>query len=255
MRRGTPLAVSAGRGLGRSASRMPNPSTNSRNRASKLPSSFGGRMSDYGHYCPQANRETDMETFVKDLKHSLRMFAQSPAFTIAAVAALTLGIGVNTAIFSVVNAVLLRPVSVPDPDRLVLFMTDFAQGEPAPIGSPAKLEHYRQQTGVAQDVAAFRTGVVNYTGGTFPEQLPSAQVSADFFRLFGAAAVRGRTFTAEEDRPGGGRVAVLGHRFWARRFGRDPDVVGKMISLSGEPYTIVGVLSEFNFEEFGPTPQ
>ena len=183
------------------------------------------------------------------------MFAQSPGFTLAAIAALTLGIGVNTAIFSVVNAVLLRPVSVPEPDRLVLFMTDFAQGGPAPIGSPAKFEHYRQQTGVAQDVAAFRTGVVNYTGGTFPEQLPSAQASADFFRLFGAATVRGRTFTAEEDRPGGGRVVVLGHRFWARRFGRDPDVVGKTISLSGEPYTIVGVLGEFNFEEFGPTPQ
>lgn len=183
------------------------------------------------------------------------MFAQSPGFTLAAVAALTLGIGVNTAIFSVVNAVLLRPVSVPDPDRLVLFMTDFAQGGEAPIASPAKFQHFRQQTAVAQDVAAFSTGVVNYTGGSFPEQLPSGQASADFFRLFGVAPVRGRTFTAEEDRPGGGRVAILGERFWATRFNRDPDIVGKAISLSSEPYTIVGVLGEFDFQEFGPTPQ
>ena len=154
-----------------------------------------------------------------------------------------------------VNAVLLRPVSVPDPDRLVLFMTDFAQGGEAPIASPAKFQHFRQQTGVAQDIAAWSTGTVNYTGGSFPEQLPSGRASADFFRLFGVATVRGRTFTAEEDRPGGGRVAILGHRFWSTRFNRDPDIVGKTISLSDEPYTIVGILSEFDFQEFGPTPQ
>ena len=196
-----------------------------------------------------------IETFFKDLKHTLRMFAQSPGFTLAAVAALTLGIGVNTAIFSVVNAVLLRPVSVPDPDRLVLFTTAFSQGGEGAAASPAKFQHFRQQTGLAQDIAAFNTGVVNYTGGSFPEQLPSGRVSADFCRLFGAAPVRGRTFTVEEDRPGGGRVAVLGYRLWSTRFNRDPDIVGKAISLSGEPYTIVGVLGEFDFEEFGPTPQ
>ena len=125
------------------------------------------------------------ETFLKDLKHSLRMFAQSRAFTAAAVAALTLGIGANTAIFSVVNAVLLRPVSFPDPDRLVVFIIRPRKG-PGPAASPAKFQHYRQQTSVVQDVSAYRTGVVNYTGGSFPEQLRSGQVSADFFRLFGA---------------------------------------------------------------------
>lgn len=194
------------------------------------------------------------ETFLKDLKHSLRMFAKSPAFTLAAVAALTLGIGVNTAIFSVVNAVLLRPVSFPDPDRLVVFMNTSPQGS-GPAASPAKLQHYREQKDVVQDVAAYRTGVVNYTGGSFPEQLRSGQVTADFFKLFGAPLALGRTFTPDEDRPEGARVAVLSSRVWASRFNQDPDVIGKTISLSGEPYTIVGVLGEFHFEDFGPPPQ
>ena len=195
-----------------------------------------------------------IETFFKDLKQSLRMFAQSPAFTLAAIAALTLGIGVNTAIFSVVNAVLLRPVSLPDPDRLVMFMNVSPQGGGG-AASPAKFQHYRQQTSVVQDVAALRTGVVNYTGGSFPEQLRSGQVSAGFFPLFGASAVRGRTFTAEEDRPGGVLVAVLSQGLWSTRFNSDPEIVGKTISLSGDPYTIIGVLRELDFEELGPSPQ
>jgi predicted permease len=192
------------------------------------------------------------EAFYKDLKHSLRMFAQSRAFTAAAVAALTLGIGANTAIFSVVNAVLLRPVPFPDPDTLVVFTSPRSSG---PGASPAKFQHYRQQGSVTQDASAYRTGVVNYTGGSFPEQLRSAQVSADFFRLFGARTALGRTFTQQEDSPTGERVAVLSYRLWASRFNNDPNVVGRTISLSGDTYNIIGVLAEFNFDEFGPTPQ
>ena len=108
------------------------------------------------------------ETFFRDLKQSLRMFVQNPAFSLAAVAALTLGIGANTAIFSVVNAVLLRPASFPDPDRVVVFMNTSPQGGMSPAASPAKFAHWRQQSAVVQDVAAFNTGVVNYTGGEFP---------------------------------------------------------------------------------------
>ena len=128
-----------------------------------------------------------MDAFLQDLKHSLRMFAQSPAFTLAAVAALTLGIGANTAIFSVVNAVLIKPVPVPDPDRVVVFMNVTPRGS-GPAASPAKFAHYQQQTAIVQDVSAFNTGVMNYTGGTFPEQLRSGRVSADFFKLVGAPA-------------------------------------------------------------------
>ena len=191
---------------------------------------------------------------LKDLKHSLRMFASSPAFTLAAISALTLGIGVNTAIFSVVNAVLLRPIPFPDADRIVLFMNTSPQGS-GPAASPAKFQHWRQQTSVIQDAAAFRFGVVNYTGGTFPEQLRSGQVSTDFFKLFGARPQLGRTFTAEEDRPQGPRVVVLTHQMWERRFARNPGVVGTTISLSGDQYEVIGVLNEdFNVRDFGGTP-
>jgi predicted permease len=182
------------------------------------------------------------------------MFAQSPAFSLAAVAALMLGIGANTAIFSVVNAVLLKPVAVPDPDRVVVFMNVSPRGS-GPAASPAKFAHYRLQTDVIQDVTAFNTGVMNYTGGNFPEQLKSGRVSADFFKLVQAPVLLGRTFTAAEDTPNGPRVTVISRSLWATRFNADPNIAGKTISLGGEPYTIVGVLGEFDFREFGPSPQ
>jgi predicted permease len=196
-----------------------------------------------------------METFLQDLKHSLRMFRQSPGFTFAAVAALALGIGANTAIFSVVNAVLLKPIPFPDPDRLVMLMN--TSGENSwPAASPAKFQHWRSQGSVLQDVAAFRTGVVNYTGGAVPEQLRSAQVSVGYFRLFGAPVFRGRTFAPEEDLPKGEKVVVISHGLWARRFGSDPNVIGTTISLSGDPHVIIGVLDpSFNVAEFGPAPE
>jgi predicted permease len=183
------------------------------------------------------------------------MFVQSPAFTLAAIAALTLGIGANTAIFSVVNAVLLKPVAMPDADRVVVFINT-SQGAPrGPAASPAKFAHYRQQTDIVQDVSAFNTGVMNYTGGNFPEQLKSGRVSADFLKLVGAPFVLGRSFTADEDRPQGPKVAVISRALWETRFNADPNIVGKSISLGNEPYTIVGVLNTFDFREYGPTPQ
>lgn len=195
-----------------------------------------------------------LETFFQDLKHSLRMFRQSWGFTLAAVSALALGIGANTAIFSVVSAVLLKPVPFPEPDRLVMFMTTFPQGQNSGA-SPAKFQHFREQSTVVQDGAAFRTGVVNYTGGELPEQLRSAQVSADYFKLFGAPVIRGRTFSAEEDRPNGERVAVISENLWRRRFNGDDKVIGQPLSLSGDQYTVIGVIGfSFNTEEFGPPP-
>ena len=195
-----------------------------------------------------------MDTFFRDLRQSLRMFAQSPAFTFAAVAALTLGIGANTAIFSVVNAVLLKPVAVSDADSVVVFM-NVSPGGSGPAASPAKFMHYRQQHEVVQDVAAFNTGVMNFTGSAFPEQLRSGRVSADFFALTKPPIVMGRPFRAEEDVPNGPRVAMIARGLWETRFSADPGIVGKSISLGNEPYTIVGVVDNWDFREFGPTPQ
>ena len=195
-----------------------------------------------------------MGMLLQDLRHSLRLFRQSPGFTAAAVAALTLGIGANTAIFSVVNSVLLKPAPFPDPDRLVLFLNTSPQGS-GPGASPTKFEHWREQTSVVQDVAAFRTGVLNFTGTEIPQQIHSAQVSSAYFRLFGAKPMLGRAFTAQEDVPNGPKVVVLGYGFWRRRFGGDPQIAGKTIRLGGDPYEVTGVIAlDFDFRDFGPQP-
>jgi predicted permease len=150
--------------------------------------------------------------------------------------------------------VLLKPVAVPDPDRVVVFMNVTPRGS-GPAASPATFAHYQQQTDIVQDVSAFNTGVVNYTGGTFPEQLRSGRISANFFNLVGARFVLGRPFTADEDRPNGPRVAIISRNLWETRFNGDRNVTGKSIGIGGDPYTIVGVLDTFDFREFGQTPQ
>jgi len=194
-----------------------------------------------------------MDTFFKDLRQSLRMFRKSPAFTGAALAALTLGIGANTAIFSVVNAVLLKPVALHDPDRVVVFMNVSPNGA-GPAASPAKFAHYQRQDAVVEDVTAFTTGVVTYTSAGFPEQLDTARVSASFFRLAGAPFVLGRGFLVEEDLPHSPYVAVISKRFWESRFNAAPDIVGRAITLGGQPHTVVGVIGDSDFREFGTNP-
>jgi predicted permease len=194
------------------------------------------------------------DELLRDATHALRMFRKNLGFTTAAVAALALGIGANVAIFSVVNAVLLKPAPFPQPDRLVIFENTTPRG-PFTGASPAKFQHYRAQGDVVRDVSAYRFNAVNLTGGGFPEQVDAGSVSTDFFRLFGARVERGRTFTGDEDRPNGEKVVVLGHALWERRFGRDPQVVGRAIPLGGEPHTVVGILgAEFDVRDFGATP-
>ena len=197
-----------------------------------------------------------MDTLLNDLRYILRTFIKAPAFTLAAIAALTLGIGANTAIFSVVNAVLVKPVPAPDPDRVVFFLNTSPQGPGGQGASPAKFMHWRKQVDVVQDAAAFRSNVVNFTDRDVPEQLRAGQVSADFFRLFGARTIHGRTFSQDEDLPNGPKVAVLGHGLWTRRFGGDPAIVGRAIVLGGEPHTVIGVLAPaFDVEGFGLNPE
>ena len=198
-----------------------------------------------------------MELFLQDLKHAFRMFRQNRVFTAAAVAALALGIGANTAIFSVVSAVLLKPLPYPDPGNVVFFMSTARQNPFGnPTASPAKFAHFAQQTTVTQDATAFRTFVVNYTGGAFPEQVRAGQVSASYFKLFGAPVLHGRTFSPDEDRPGGPRLAVLSHGLWQRRFGGDRGVIGKTILLSGDAHEVIGILGpQFDLAELGEPPE
>ena len=171
------------------------------------------------------------------------MFRRNPGFTVAAVAALALGIGANTAIFSVINTVLLKPLAYPEPDRIVQILNTNPNGS-YPWASVTNFNNWRQQTSVFQDVTAYDDGhaAMNITGGAYPEQIHAARVSADYFRLFGTRLIHGRTFTPEEDRPNAGRNVVLSHGLWQRRFGSDANIVGKTIDLSGEPYVIIGVV-------------
>ncbi|MGA3190396.1 MAG: ABC transporter permease [Bryobacteraceae bacterium] len=173
------------------------------------------------------------------MKHSLRSFFRNPAFTLTALAALTLGIGTNTAIFSVVNRVLLKPVSAPDPDKIVVLGSTRPNGPPIG-GSQTRFNLWREQTALFQDISAYRYGSMNLTGVDAPEQVQMGQVSADYFRLFGVPMAQGRSFTAEEDRPNAGHFAVLSDAFWKRALAGAP-MLGRTVSLNGAPYVVVGI--------------
>jgi len=195
-----------------------------------------------------------VQAFLQDVRYAIRALSRTPAFTATALAALALGIGANTAIFSVVNAVLLKPLTFPDPDRIVEFLVTSPTG-PYYGGSATKFNVLRQQTGVFSDVCAYEYNGsnVNLTSGAFPEQIHAIHVSADYFRLFGAPVALGRTFTADEDRSNGGHVVVLSYGLWQRRFGGDAHLAGKAISLSGAPYIVIGILGPgFNTELDSP---
>ncbi len=198
-----------------------------------------------------------MQTLRQDLKHALKMFRESPGFTFTVLAALTLGIGANTAIFSVVNAVVLKPVPFPEPDRIVELMN--MNKETGGVGggaSPAKFMHWRAQSDVLQDVAAFRTNSLNYTAGDIPERVRAGQVSEAFFTALGAPFVQGRGFTQDEDLPGAPKTVVLGYDFWTERLAGDPNILGKTLSLSGDTYSVIGIVGPgLDLREFDDQPE
>lgn len=170
-----------------------------------------------------------MSDFRNDLKYSLRMLIANPAFTLTAVAALALGIGANTAIFTVVDTVLLKPLTYPDSDRIVRFMNTSPSGS-GNSASPENFNTWRAQTGVFQDVAAYDFGGPGFNlTGAVPEQVHGIHVSQAYFHLFGAPVLLGRTFTPQEDSPDGGHVVVISYGFWQRKFGGNPKIVGTAI--------------------------
>ncbi len=168
---------------------------------------------------------------IQDVKFSIRAFARNPGFTATAVAALTLGIGATTAVFSIVNTVLLKPLQVYQPDRFVVLGTtgvgESGIANTSTSASPAKFQHWRSLTEVLQDVSAFRMGIVNLTRDNTGGQLPSIHASSDFFESWRLRVVLGRVFTPAENLPNGARVAVLSRDSWTRRFAGDPSVLGR----------------------------
>jgi putative ABC transport system permease protein len=185
-----------------------------------------------------------MSNFRDNFKHAIRMFRANPGFTFAAIAALALGIGINTAIFTVVDTVLLKPLTYPDADRIVQFLLTSPQGN-GPVTSIPKFFLWRQQTSAFQDVAAYDLGGPGFNlTGEQPEQVHGIHVTQGYFSLFGATPLLGRTFTPQEDSPNGGKVVVLSYGLWQRKFGGNPNIIGTALSLGNEPYTIVGVLNK-----------
>jgi len=181
-----------------------------------------------------------MDTFLHDLRYALRILARNPSFTIIAILTLALGIGANTAIFTVVNAVLLRPLQFQDPSRLVIV----AEKSPYPLISTSyeNWQDWRAQSHSFESVEAVRFATIALTGAGDPERLNVHMATSGLFPLLGVNTVAGRTFTADEDRPGGAPVVLLSFGLWQRRFGSSLEILGKPITLDSQPYTVVGVL-------------
>lgn len=189
-------------------------------------------------------RRTNVVTDLwQDLSYGVRMLRRNPGFTIVAVVALALGIGANSAIFSVVNTVLLRPLPYKDSDRLVMVWEDASKhGFPRDTPAAANYIDWRNQNQVFEGMAAIANESFNLTNVGDPERIEGRRVSANVFGLLGVEPAMGRGFTPEEDQPGTNRVVILSHGLWQRRFGSDVNMVGKTITLNGVGHTVVGVM-------------
>jgi predicted permease len=192
-----------------------------------------------------------MEILLKDLRYGCRMLASKPGFTAVIVITLALGIGANSAIFSAVNAVLLRPLPYREPGRLVLLRERFPkseQGDTLVPVSAAEFVDYENGNSVFEGLAGFESITKNLTGQSQPERVKAARVSANLFSILGAQPAFGRTFTTDEDNPGKDDVVVIGYQLWQRVFGSDISIIGKSIRLSDRPYLVTGVMRpEFRF--------
>ena len=188
-----------------------------------------------------------METLLKDVRYAARRLIKSPGFTLVALLALALGIGANTAIFSAVNAVLLRPLAYADPDRLVVLNEVSAQMDEMSV-SLLNFYDWKEQNRVFSDIGLQRFEGFTLTGRDAPERLDAYMVTSGYFRALGVKPVLGRVLLAEEDEAGAARVAVLNNRMWRNLLDSDPGVLGRKLVLSGQPTTVVGVMPP-GFEE------
>ena len=211
----------------------------------------------------QAYRERStlprMEDILQDVRFAVRQLRKNPGFTVTAVLTLALGIGASAAIFSLVNVILLKSSPYPNADRIVVPWRVPPAGSSWEIRnfpwSDAEFVQLAQMSTVFRNLGAFRKDNFNLTGSANPEYLEGVRASAGFFPALGMEPMLGRTFTAEEDQPGHGHVAVLSHRLWKSRFGGDPGIIGRIIDLSGVPYTVIGVMpAEFTFPNMAGLP-
>src|SRR5437868_5723078 len=185
-----------------------------------------------------------MRNLAHDLRYGLRLLAKSPGFTAIALLTLTLGIGATAAIFSVVNAVLLRPLPYREPERLVSVFEDASEvGFPRNTPAPGNYTEWKKQRQTFEDVAAMTEGDYNLTGRQGePEKLGGVAATQNLFSVLGTKPIVGRVFAPEEDRPGAERVALISYRLWRRRFGGDPKLVGQEILLNNQKYSVLGVM-------------
>src|SRR5437867_4570046 len=182
-----------------------------------------------------------LEQLVQDLRHASRMLRRSPTFTIVTVMSLALGIGANTAIFSVIEAVLLRPLPYAEPERLVS-VTLASPQTPRGVVLDPEFAVWRLENRTLASIAAWNDTSFNVTGSGDAERVFAAQVNADFFHVLAVQPVSGRGFSSAEDQRADSRVAILGYDLWQRRFGGDPTCVGRAITLNDSMYSIAGVL-------------
>lgn len=202
-----------------------------------------------------------MDALVQDLRYGLRMLARNPGFTVVAILTLAIGIGGTTAIFSFVNAVLVRPLPYPDSGRLALVAGANADGSASDVTSvtPGDFLDWRAQNSTVEHMAAFSGATFSLTGAGEPERLSGATVTSDFFRTLGVAPILGRVFSGDNDAGVAavgeytwgqalGDVVVISERLWRRRFGSNPDIIGRPMTLDGRPFTVVGVMpADFTF--------
>lgn len=198
-----------------------------------------------------------MESFLRDVSYSFRLFIKKPLLSIVVVSVLTIVIGATTAVFSFVDAILLRPLQFPAADNLVMVWENNQELQSVTDRIPtsaANLRDWKEQNHVFTDLGAFWTKVLYLTGANEPERVEGVRVTGNFFSLLGVNAALGRTFVPEDDQPNA-RMVVIGYGLWQRRFGGDPGVVGRQAMLDGEPYTVIGVMPKaFDFPKRSDLP-
>ena len=184
-----------------------------------------------------------IETTLADLRYAVRTLRKNPGFSVVATLILALGIGTNTAVFSLVNQLLLHPPGVSEPQRIVVLSTKYDKLHlDFELASAPALADARANKKIFEHAGAARPAGFNYADRAVPVRLPGAYVSADWFDVFGARPVLGRVFSSDEDKPGANRVVVLAHDAWLRLFGGDPAIVGRTIDLNQQPYRVIGVM-------------